>query len=256
MKKIFNFFLFLSFLSFVYIGCCKDPDCSGAKETKAYFEGYNTGEYNIYPNYPYVETDTNWSHMTFVAKDIADATYYKWIIGREELENQPIVYREGFPRNEPIPITLIVHKKPNKECFPNDDGIDTLIKTYYFTDKDWRWYKVNAKTTYRGSFAHKPMDTFEFTIHYSDITTNKLDTLYNYPCKGDKMLMYKDNYIKYNYFHGNLAVDGQKFVCDSLKAIYFSYSKTGNSIIVRHYKYSITEQYPKEYYIFKGYPIN
>jgi hypothetical protein len=260
MKK-YAFVLIIS----VLLGCCKDePDCSTSMETKAYFEGYNTENLKLWQEikYPLIENDTNWAHMTFVAKNIENATYYKWIIGSEEIENTPTVFRQGFPRDVPVPITLIVKKTPNKICFPKDDGIDTLTKTYYFTDKQRRWYREDGSYLYfRGSFSHKPMDSF--TFYFSADRTfriNRLDTLFDYPCKGSKHLM---NIVgsKYNSFQGSCGYSEDKLICptDSIYLYNFSYAKTGNKVVITSYNGKNGVFFPErgiyDSVIFNGYQI-
>ncbi len=234
--------------------CCKnEPDCTSSHETKASFNGYNTSNLELWKqiNYPLIENDTNWSHMTFVADDIADATYYKWIIGAEEIENTPIVFRQGFPLNMPVSIQLVVKKSPNKICFPNDDGIDTLTKTYYFTDKERRWYRPDGSYLYfRGSFTHKPKDSF--TIYFSadkDKRLNRMDTIFDFPCKGSKIMHFLGQ-NKYNSFEGQANVDGNKFVCDTMYRFYFSYLRNGNGIYIK-----ATRKEFKDSMIFMGYQI-
>jgi hypothetical protein len=242
----------------ILLGCCKDePECSSSMETKAYFEGYNTENLKLWQEikYPLIENDTNWAHMTFVAKNIENATYYKWIIGAEEIENTPTVFRQGFPRNVLVPITLIVKKTPNKNCFPNDDGIDTLTKTYYFTDKQRRWYREDGSYLYfRGSFSHKPMDSFTFYLSADrGIRINRMDTIYDFPCKGDKMMHYLGE-NKYNSFIGQTNVYGQLYKCDTLSRFYFSYLKNGNGVYMKYFTKRLGSQV-YDSIIFNGYQI-
>jgi hypothetical protein len=174
--------------------------------------------------------------MTFVAFDIADAISYKWIIGAEEIENQPMVYRSGFPRNVWIPITLIVQKKPNTACFPKDDGIDTITKSYIFTDNKWRWYREDGSYLYcRGSFAHKPNDSFTFYFSTDrDIKNSDFDTIFDFPCKNDKII-FKIRQQNYNSLQLACGVFGQKYQCDSITNAYFSFNR--NAVYFKAYSY-------------------
>lgn len=62
---------------------------------------------------------------------------YTWLLGSE------VIHEYSFERNfvdtrqtgeNNIPITLIVERKPNLDCFPLDDGRDTLVKYIQFVD--------------------------------------------------------------------------------------------------------------------------
>jgi len=156
-----------------------------------------------------------------------------------------------FPLNVPVPISLIVRKNPNKSCYPKDDGIDTLTKIYYFTGKDVRWYRADGSYLYfRGSFAKKPKDSFTFHISADrDLRINRFDTLFDYPCKGDKILYYMDR-TKYNSFFGRTNIGGQKYVCDTIHNFFFSYLKTGNGVYMKSYI-----KLGRDSVVFNGYQI-
>ena len=247
--------LFLSSIfCLLFYGCCKDePSCDGIKETKAYFEGYNLNDNHLRnPHYPRIENDTNFSYMTFVAFDVEDAIYYKWIIGAEEIENQPMVYRSGFPRNVWIPITLIVQKKPNTACFPKDDGIDTITKSYIFTDNKWRWYREDGSYLYcRGSFAHKPNDSFTFYFSTDKYKKNfDYDTIYDFPCKGAKSLWYWFGESNYNSINGSCGISDNIWKCDTVYPFYFSYKKNGNEVYLKCFFKN-----RKDSFVFNGYQV-
>jgi hypothetical protein len=61
---------------------------------------------------------------------------YTWYIGAD-IETD----RETFKNFEPqwigstIPITLVVKKEPNTRCFPNDDGYDSITKSFNIYDQ-------------------------------------------------------------------------------------------------------------------------
>lgn len=218
-------------------GCCKDePNCSSISETRANFEGYNTPFYEqlIKLNFPFKEFDTSWSILTFVAKDIKDATYFKWIIGSEEFENQSVVTKQGFPITGSVPVTFIVHKKPNKQCFPEDKGIDTLVKIFHFVNKPARWYRTDKSYSYfRGSFDKSPRDSFTFHMSTFRSTLNQWDTIYNFPCQGDFLI----TDIKrggYNFFQASTGFAGQIYKCDSVRAFYFTYLNSTNKQVMIH----------------------
>jgi hypothetical protein len=104
-------------------------------------------------------SDTVYSrNLEFEAPEGMDK--YTWIIGTEILHDR-IVVRKNFPPNEIIPITLIVERTPNRECFPNDDGIDSLVRNLLF-EQDY--YVLSPRGKYKGHFLRSPND--DFTINF------------------------------------------------------------------------------------------
>jgi hypothetical protein len=235
-------------------GCCKDePNCSSISETRANFEGYSTRFYQelMKFNFPFREFDTSWGVLTFVAKDIEDATYYKWIIGSEEIENQPIVTRQGFPLKGSVAVDFIVHKKPNKQCFPNDNGIDTLTKIFHFTGDAARWYRPDKSYSYfRGSFDRSPRDSFTFYMSTFQSDVNRWDTIYNFPCQGD-FLITDIKYGEYNFFHASTGFWGQNYKCDSVTTFYFTYLNNNSRQVMIH-TYSKNR---RDSTVFRGYEL-
>ena len=54
--------------------------------------------------------------------------------------------------NRPFPIRFIVHKTPNLQCNPNDDGRDTIVKNvFFFTPTQARYFG-----TWEGKFDDEP----------------------------------------------------------------------------------------------------
>lgn len=61
---------------------------------------------------------------------VPNATY-TWVLGAETIKAQK--FERSFDETLPIgtyTVQLIIEKEPNKSCFPTDDGVDTLIKTF------------------------------------------------------------------------------------------------------------------------------
>jgi len=61
---------------------------------------------------------------------------YTWYIG-VDVESEKEVFKtfDSQWTNQTIPITLVVKKEPNKVCFPNDDGYDSITKTFNIYDR-------------------------------------------------------------------------------------------------------------------------
>lgn len=116
---------------------CENYDpCWGKKATSAEFEiGSYVGQSSIIINGNTDTTivDTIFSYnfsVRFTAKE-EKALKYTWLLG-SEIINSRSFYRSfyTFPEGK-FNVTLIVDKEPHKACFPNDDGKDTIKKTFY-----------------------------------------------------------------------------------------------------------------------------
>jgi hypothetical protein len=152
------------------VSCGKDTPadpCLGKHEIKAGFHYVNLSPRLIYWMKPYwINYDWTTCYTGGATWEIDSGLVYdslEWHIGSEIIKNETAIYRTDFPDNSDIPITLIVWGKPNKQCFPNDNGIDTLTKVYHFTSR-----KDRLIGTFRGAFTDVPghKDTFEFRIFY------------------------------------------------------------------------------------------
>lgn len=140
----FCLLVFMAFSLMVLASACKkechdpsNPDCEnynpchGKEKTNADFTVSElvSGVTN--------ETDEvfRMTYVQFEAKQNFDS--YEWVIG-----NHPDTFRtkkcglQSFPEGETITVRFIGKKQPNKSCFPNDDGIDTVIKKFKVTKAD------------------------------------------------------------------------------------------------------------------------
>ena len=86
-----------------------------------------------------------------------DATSYTWYLGAEvitEREFERTFHTVDF--YNPITVTLVVEKEPRLDCYPEDDGVDTLTRTF------WRVHQCQSLVVgnYRGVWTDEPLDTF------------------------------------------------------------------------------------------------
>lgn len=170
MKSLKNILFLSSLFCLLFYGCCKDEEpCKSVSEVKANFKAKTVSNYADWM-YPYLkEKDWYYQNASFGAQFVLDSTIQwdslEWHIGNEVIYNQPTVYRGEFPDNQKISITLIVKRKPNLQCHPNDNGIDTLTKNYVFLRQD-QDYKKRFLGRYKGVFIDYPAlkDSFEFEI--------------------------------------------------------------------------------------------
>ena len=208
--KTFAFFcLFLTFT--VFIQNCKDeplPDpCKGVTPVSADFSFYElvvSYDHDWMPDI-FIETDTVYSTslVEFRPKN-KNYDYYEWHIGAEVLKSKS-VRRSDFPQDRQINITLIVKSKPNKDCYPEDDGIDTITKTFFslgtvaHDPKIGKWY---------GYYNDNRADTGTVEIRYVQVKHKEHPCLFiiNFP-KGQIPKTSNPNEFP-NEFIGNLGHGG------------------------------------------------
>ncbi len=120
----------------------------------------------------YFEGDTIADYGTKVRfRALQSAEEYTWILGAETLHTQSFI-RTNFPFGW-LDVKLVIKRKPNKQCFPNDDGIDSASRPFYVWPIDNRW-PVNPPVypnypifgTYRGHTLSRP--EFDFNIILGD----------------------------------------------------------------------------------------
>ncbi|MEN8929523.1 MAG: hypothetical protein ABF242_08385 [Flavobacteriales bacterium] len=126
----------------VFASCTKekenDPDpCCGETPVTANFGMMNiTGTFlNFYDFTPDVAFTRNYITFRAMPQD-PDATY-TWYLGTEILTGSQIS-RDFSPTvmtgENNIPISLVIRKTPNIECYPNDDGYDSIVKYIKLVD--------------------------------------------------------------------------------------------------------------------------
>jgi hypothetical protein len=192
--KAFPFVLLVMLL--VLVSCRKEQpglddtnNCDCAKEVSAGFKMgqlYDGELIDLDTIHYYLDYETDGSsslngncYVNFSA-DLENATSYEWQIGNN-LGTQNT--REfGIYFNDTtgtIPIMLVVHSKPNTICFPDDDGIDTVV----------RYLTVHSRPvpyltgTYVGHNTDAPGQSFTITIDTFRYTTPDFDTYILYGIK-------------------------------------------------------------------------
>lgn len=107
----------------------KDP-CGCAQEVSADFiieERATHIPFDIFD-----ETDTTNYNKTvrFTAKE--EGAQYTWYVGSQVFHTRSVsrFFSEEWKEND-ISITLVVNKQPNLTCFPDDDGHDSITKTFH-----------------------------------------------------------------------------------------------------------------------------
>jgi len=171
MKKQFQFIVWLALvvpiaigIMFSLEGCGDDikPDpCAKEKPVTADFFIYEAFSFTKeLEDWKDLDTDTvNSDGVNFVAKE--KGAIYEWTLGAETITTRSF-YRENYPRGESIEVSLKVNKKPDKNCFPNDDGDDIKVRNFYTTKKSWCDSRLDG--TYRGADDDAPTAIREITI--------------------------------------------------------------------------------------------
>lgn len=193
--------LFIGFMLFAVLimaACCKDkcsdpanPDCGnydacyGKKPVSAAFKIQEVLQRPTLPNGwgESFDTDTITTYaVQFTA--LEEGAEYEWHIGSEVLTGKSIS-KTNFPLGGTYPITLIVKKTPDKACFPNDDGKDTVTRK--MVAANWLLYspiigKFKGKVT-------NPDDTLTIVVRLEKFDVGGIlqDALipYNWGCKNN-----------------------------------------------------------------------
>jgi hypothetical protein len=216
---------------FIY-SCADDstsPDpCDGASEVVARFmieELVDTFA---------IESDTALSinGVRFSALDRYDT--YEWHVGYDtrvfsDSSFQLLFRLEQVKLGEQLPITFIGKRTPRTECFPNDDGVDTLTKYLTIISK----YDSPVLGQFRGSNLDAPSDSFTVEIFWRT-ETGLVMTNINYGCL-DTIFMESSQITKQlgatimtfdgnsRYAAGCDAPDGVVFLSDDRNSIRVEY---------------------------------
>ncbi len=156
MKKI----LVISLISLFFYNCKKEEEpicdpCLNESEVKADFGMMNGTSLTLrfvgfYPDVAFAR-----EFITFKATPEDPEATYTWYLGTEVI-NGASFQRDFSPTKltgeNNIPVSMVIRKPPNKECFPNDDGYDSITKTIRLVD-DYCDYLTNGdfKVLFKGA---------------------------------------------------------------------------------------------------------
>ncbi|MFK7946308.1 MAG: hypothetical protein AB8G11_01870 [Saprospiraceae bacterium] len=153
--------------------------------------------------------------VLFTAKE-EDVLSYEWTVGEDERVFTEREFSLNFSLsdsvillNRPFPIQLIVTRTPNTDCFPSDDGIDTITKNIYFISQFEQSHK-QLKGIWIGSMEHELDKVYEIEMYeeasqngrpwqngYYNLIINNLDN------DGDGSCGYEINSVAYSSFYEN-----------------------------------------------------
>ena len=109
--------------------CYNYDPCTAKAPVSAAFHMYERQAGALMPD-GWVDYDTDTligSAIEF--KALEENAEYEWRLGLETIRSRSFV-RHSFPEGVPLTVALIVKKIPNTYCFPDDDGIDTVTRTF------------------------------------------------------------------------------------------------------------------------------
>ena len=152
---------------------CTDPTnpycpnynpCLGKHATSAAFQILETAPSSVgtYIHWiPFPVRDTTSYDPVFQAED-SFAQGYTWIVGGGTYTGHSALSLHGYPRNQWITVTLIVKHTPDQQCFPNDDGLDTVTKQFIIVN-----FSSNPfEHTFRGVLDEDKTDSFNVTFNF------------------------------------------------------------------------------------------
>lgn len=155
---------------------CNDPSnpkcsnynpCFGKKETSAAFYMYESP--NTLFTFPawldikwtLLDSDTSVLGGLIFRAMQENAVEYQWWVGTEVNPRFGREIQIDFGSSKiPKRIRLIVKSNPDNNCFPNDDGIDTVDRMLYFLEDPCNNYPLKGK--WEGAFKDNPDSTFIF----------------------------------------------------------------------------------------------
>lgn len=237
--SLINIF-FKSLFIICIFSCKKDPDveilsdpCLGETEVTADFKIYEANGGDVLGEGLKVESDTvmTLNRIVLVA-ELENAISYTWSVNGNIYTGKKITYTANDTSTVDT-ITLIVVKTPSN-CFPNDDGIDTLTK--YVVNVPWEQWPFEGE--YLGNLLHETVqDTFRINIDVipSTTTPGTWDNLYitGLDANGCVLNMGQFNGILfYKYLHYSVSwipcnsLYGYAIQNNGLSSLKFNYQST------------------------------
>jgi len=185
MQKIKFILVSAGFLSILlFISCKKDEEpicdpCINETEVKADFGMMNGTSLTLrfvgfYPDVAFAR-----EFITFKATPEDPEATYTWYLGTEVI-NGSSFQRDFSPTiitgENNIPVTMVMRKPPNKECFPNDDGYDSITKTITLID-DYCDYLTNGdfKVLFKGATDSSMVRVRNWNVMYPGYFTPDCD---------------------------------------------------------------------------------
>jgi len=200
----------------------EDP-CECASEVSADFDileqSWNTADAF------YTKTDAVLADKRVYFRAKEENAEYTWYIGiDEETDQETWKYFGEQWVGSTIPITLVVKKIPNLTCFPDDDGYDSITKTFTVHD---RCEPNIMEGTFRIA-EENSLDSFDIVLNFDeaydvpgiqwDSGCRRLD-FYNYDGQGSDCVDYNNtmlrNFREFRRLNFS-SINGNPIDCDLL----------------------------------------
>ena len=195
-----------------------------------------------------------WTHCTpndpIVLTALEVGANYLWTIGANTYYTKECSFEIGEEfAGQTLNFTLVVEKDPDLECFPNDNGLDTLTRTVYINDI----CSPSIIGEFYGSLENAPLDSFPIQFYFEDQID--CETLYiSGLVPGDTDLStvdtyrYTDNLIYFfSYHQPSHAPHGIAFLDSSNQTITVNYSAIVDNTDIESDRIN---------YVFHGYRMN
>lgn len=188
------------FLILLICGSCikQENPCHGIKHIKADFYMQeictNNGCPDFWQNYQTSYCSGGWIQFTSTSSVNTsiipnDTVSYEWHIGAGVYHGNTYSLNFGTaPNGSIIPVMLIVRQKPDSLCIPNDNGIDTIIKSLTIDRTTFFCYG-----TWKGAYTDSPSDTSTILIakgYSASIQDSTPYIKYLYPATVDTLMGY------------------------------------------------------------------
>lgn len=260
---------FLALANLMFNSCkkCDDPrnsdcenynPCIDAKATSAAFTikeaTYLQFIDPISPDF-LMDTDSCYSSSIYFEATRQDADSFIWQVGSEVEPRYGKQINVTFPdnlRGTTFNVRLIVKRMSNTQCFPNDDGIDTVMRKFYFVRFN---EKLSWEGTYYGSDDDKPDSMYTIVLGHSYNESKDEDILkvYGLPrgCKDTVNERFSLPVINYT----NIGVERGGIDCDA--KVVLGVFKNGEAFTIRqNYRTMNSGNFIKKNRTFIGVKIN
>jgi len=186
MRSIFCTTIVFTLISIFSISCCKDQctdptdincsnydPCYGVMKTSAEFDilrKLSTADTTYWFSVDTLYNRSFGSGSIYYFKASEESETYQWRIGTDPTVYTTKDFSLAFENiTGLIDIELIVSRTPNTSCFPDDSGLDTIVKTIYA--KPFFDYQADAPLfgDFQGSCEHEPDSIFTMRIRHPDI---------------------------------------------------------------------------------------
>jgi len=182
--------------------CSNYNPCNGQQKTSAHFVIYQQpssgiGQYYL-SKWTYYDVDSVIPEYVLFKADITNAQSYEWHIGAGVYNTDTVSLSfMGVAPGTIIPITLILKRTPNTQCFPGDNGVDTFTRNMVI---------VPFATTnrllgnYIGYYTDAPGTTVNFNFYLGQDSGQPPGTLIPYVSSNT----FPNNKISYGGFESSL----------------------------------------------------